>query len=524
MFGSSRPVALGALLLASTANCARAQDAAPLTPAQTESLQQALGLPDPALLAPDGGRVTVLGDGYVLRLPLDGGRAAAQIWGADYALRAKPLDGGRWAFDQLTLPPRFRVGPDGSDRDPGIRLRLTDATFAATADPSYSTAGSSRLGFAGMSAVVFDMHAYAAAQALTIESGAGKVDGDVAPSVAGRSDERGHAELANIRITAPTREPVHVLAGGFRVDWQLGGVDHAAVLALRAGTDALARAMNEPVPMPVPVPVPTPVPVAPDAPAAAAPDAAPAPPAPVEAESAPGAPPAAVRAVMRQLMPLARATFTSSNMSAEADQLNVIAGDDPSVHVDRVRLSLVGAAPAGKLDIALGVTVEGLSIPDERELAGLIPRRIVLSPHVSGVSVDDVSAIVDRLIDNPSFGADNLSDAVVALLSHGPVRLSLDGSDVDLGPTHLHATGAIATSSLRLHDATGTADVTATRLDALIQRLSLTPARREAFQALVFLKGLGKAEGDRTTWRVDFRGGKLLVNGQDFSAIIPVAP
>ena len=60
-----------------------------------------------------------------------------------------------------------------------------------------------------------------------------------------------------------------------------------------------------------------------------------------------------------------------------------------------------------------------------------------------------------------------------------------------------------------------------TGLDELIKRSSTTPELKQAGPVLIMLKGLGKPDGKQMVWKIAYDGGKMMVNGNDLSGMIP---
>jgi hypothetical protein len=68
---------------------------------------------------------------------------------------------------------------------------------------------------------------------------------------------------------------------------------------------------------------------------------------------------------------------------------------------------------------------------------------------------------------------------------------------------------------------TGSAVIRLTGYDALLQQASALPLAQSAVPVLIFLKGIGKPQGDAIEWDISYARKKMLVNGTDLSALIP---
>jgi hypothetical protein len=109
----------------------------------------------------------------------------------------------------------------------------------------------------------------------------------------------------------------------------------------------------------------------------------------------------------------------------------------------------------------------------------------------------------------------------MTVLNAHPATLAIDRLAIDTGPARITGHGRLTSSGPG--QAQGTATVRATGLDAAIKELAADPQAHQVLAGLLFLKGLGKVEGDATVWDLVFDGQKLLVNGTDISALAPGA-
>ena len=105
-----------------------------------------------------------------------------------------------------------------------------------------------------------------------------------------------------------------------------------------------------------------------------------------------------------------------------------------------------------------------------------------------------------------------------SLIAGNPAVVSLDTLDIDLGTSRLRASGQLAVASAE--DVTGKAEVRMTGLDALMRALGKVPEAAMATPVMLMLKGMGEQKGAETVWRVTYAANKVLVNGQDLSALL----
>jgi hypothetical protein len=148
----------------------------------------------------------------------------------------------------------------------------------------------------------------------------------------------------------------------------------------------------------------------------------------------------------------------------------------------------------------------------------LLPKRVVLAPRVSGPKMADVVALLERAIDNIGDDDFDMAGEAMQVLAGNPAVVSLDTLDIDLGTSRLRASGQLAVASAE--DVTGKAEVRMTGLDALMRALGKVPEAAMAAPVMLMLKGMGEQKGAETVWRVTYAANKVLVNGQDLSALL----
>ena len=110
----------------------------------------------------------------------------------------------------------------------------------------------------------------------------------------------------------------------------------------------------------------------------------------------------------------------------------------------------------------------------------------------------------------------------MAVLDAHPATVAIDSLLIDTGPARITGHGTLTVRGPG--DAQGSATLRATGIDAAMKELSADPEGQKALGMLIFLKGLAKPEGDALVWHLVFDGQKLLVNGNDVSAMAPPAP
>ena len=109
----------------------------------------------------------------------------------------------------------------------------------------------------------------------------------------------------------------------------------------------------------------------------------------------------------------------------------------------------------------------------------------------------------------------------MAMLGKGPIHVGLDQLAFDLGPATFEANGAYDIVSPTPAANSGTADIKATNLDDLMKVLSTDEQTKPGVAAIIFLKGIGKQDGNAISWHVEYKDSHILVNGTDMSQLIP---
>ena len=153
-------------------------------------------------------------------------------------------------------------------------------------------------------------------------------------------------------------------------------------------------------------------------------------------------------------------------------------------------------------------------------LARFMPSRVVLRPRLAGIDAAALRRTLDAAVDSPEPNA--LPGLAMAVLDGHPATVAIDSLLIDTGPARITGHGTLTVRGPG--EAQGSATLRATGIDAAMKELSADPEGQQALGMLVFLKGLAKPEGDALVWHLVFDGQKLLVNGNDVSAMAPPAP
>lgn len=508
-------ISAAALLLAGSAlSAVRAQDAGPLSLEQTESLAHALGIYDAAASerALGGDRIMPEGDHYVVRLPIDMGREGAMVSGGDTTLHAKPLEDGRWSFDSITLPASLLIGD--KDHDPlKVDFASTDLVYTAVVDPEHATTSTADLTLAAMKAHITgslpEKDKPATPLDIAVEGGKTEDHAVTTAAVDGRVDQTTTFTLADLSLNVAGDKPLKMGMSKLFGTMKVGGMAPERARALQAKLDEIQKMMKA-----TPAAAATPAPVTPtpdsNAPAIATSPAK----APMTAEQ---------KAALKEFVAILREAFRSVDLTGEIDDVTVSDQTNKGVTMSKLVISTVAAAPESKLDAKETIAMEGLTVADLPPglYARLVPRRVVFTPHVSGLPLDDVADMLNQMIDTPDADPSVLGPKVDAMLAKGPIRVAIDDLAFDVGPAGLTANGGVDVTSAVLPANAAKADIKVTHLDDLTKLLSSDPQLRQGVPFIIFLKGIGKQDGDVVTWHVESTNGQLTVNGQDMSQLMP---
>lgn len=189
-------------------------------------------------------------------------------------------------------------------------------------------------------------------------------------------------------------------------------------------------------------------------------------------------------------------------------------------HLDKFAIGFGFGAPEGRATMHLAIGLDGF---DSEEIPpgvyrDYLPRHVLLAQHIGGVPAEDLRALLLRASD--SEGKDpQLSADALALLGKGPVVYAIDALSLDIGPATLQGKGEMHFRSTADYD--GEAHLAMTGLDDLIKQANQIEELKQAAPVLLMVKGLGHQDGPTTTWDVTYKDGKLLVNGNDLGGMLP---
>ena len=465
---------------------------ADVTPEQAQALEQqlhdwlaallgtAVDVTDrPVRLTPDG-------DHYRVEIPMGAAADAVGLDAGDATItaEARPLPGDRWVLDDIAIPDSLHLATQGgSDPATDWSMKIADQHMSALVDPTLATASSFDADIRGQTSTSEGANGphtssveHYTAHTVWLPTGNGRVD------MLGNSMGDKLAASQAMPDGAPVTWSVDHIQSSVRID---------AVAANSLGT--ILRAAMAMVPTAL---------------AARQSGAAPA-----------GLPPKA-RTAARTLVAQLRNLWSGFTLDETLDHVRF---DANGVGGSIAKLGIGAAADTrdGKLDMHLTVAIDGIDSPEigAGPLHDYLPRHIQLSPHLYGVGVEDASQLLLRAIDSDGTNDNALMDDATQLLRKSPLTVGLDDVAFDLGPAHLNGSGEVHVAAK--NQMTGEADITVTGLDALIQQAASMPEMKQALPILIMLKGLGRQNGDATHWKITYNARKILVNGNDLSAMLP---
>jgi hypothetical protein len=443
-----------------------------------------------ALLGPQAGlgarpvQVVPQGDAFALTVPVAGplGQTPLTLAGPPATATLRRLDGGRWALDDIRLPTPLRVTVPGRTGESVWTATTQDQDQHAVVDPTLTTTSTWDGTVGGYATAWHGPEGERQTQAAHIRShlvwqpaGGGRVDlAETASSDLLASNARmAHAGLVSFSA-ARSQLALHI--EGLAPD-RLPALLHAALGAA----------------------------VAAEAPASAPPDHQ------------------RLSAAQRQVL-VAALDAAGGLLGGFGEQVRLedvhLAGNGLDMALRAAEFGLSAAAPDGRVRLRLHLALDGIDsgrLP-QGKLRAFVPRRLVLTPRMSGLSLARVLALLRDAAEDP----DNpmLVAEATALAQDGPLTLGLDDVALDLGQTSFTASGEVQVAGSG-GGMSGQARISATGLDALIHDAQAVPQMQPVLPTLLFLKGLGEIAGEATVWNVEVADGHVRVNGTDLGGLLP---
>jgi hypothetical protein len=488
-------LALTGLLAGGLPATARADDT---TPAQAADLQAQLrswfaSLAGPAAdVGPHPVQVSPEADHFLLSITVPDALAKLGMLppGLTETMKATPLDAGRWALDDLVIPnplvvrlPPAPVPAKAANDQPKtpaakpvpqtFTLKFDSQQFHGVFDPAFTTTSSFDSKMVGLHVTT-----------PTSETTTANISSHVSfePVADGRIDVIGVGDTKQSITTMqiPNSAPVRYTIDSSHSSGRIRGMSPANLAALIRSLTTL-------------------VPTLPDS----------------KDSLNPGQ-----RTLARAAVFALRDLFNDGEAKQTLHALKInAAGQNASV--DTIVMGMRAGVDDGKLQLQTSVSLEGFDSPQipAGVFRDYLPQKISLKPRISGVPSDDLIKLMLRAIDSDTSDRADLQEAGIALLGEGPLEVGIDDLEIDLGRAGITGHGSVDIAGPT--DITGEAEIAMMGLDALIKRANTTPQIKPIVPALLFLKGIGKANGETTVWNITYQDNKVMVNDTDMTAMLP---
>ncbi len=483
------PILRAAILAPLVAWAPAASHAADVTPEQARALEGQIrgwfaSIAGPDLpLAASPIQVTPAGDHFVLTYPPAGAATPANRWPTTTA-NARPAEGGRWTLDSMHVqtPATFTVNvpapakPGEPSRPPvptTYTLNYATQDGGGAWDPALATPSVINTAYTGCELA---SDTAGAKQVTTIERLTSATT--LRPVADGRVDAAfdltGTGYSLHTTLTDPAAgvPAIQLAARQLKVALAITGISRERSAQV---IPALARFAPQPGTLPGARPPPS---------------------------------PEAIRAVIQAMQGLA-----SGLTMTEVLNDFTVSGIGADVAATQFRLGLDAKSDGAFIRGALDLGLDGLALPSMglEAFADLMPRHIALRPYVSNVPTQEVLQLLQSQMENREGGLPPAQ--VAALFGHGGLKAGLESFALDIGGASF--AGKASVDLPAPNAASGTAQVTATEMDALLIRVQANPALAQAVPVIVFAKGIGRIENGKLVWDMQFDSSKLLVNGVD---------
>lgn len=455
------------------------------TPESAQALEQQLRDWVTQTLGPDAKiakrpvQITPSGDHYAIAVPFGDAPDAPRVT-AD----ARMTDGGRWNIDNIRLPSpaEFRINlpppkdaSDATGMTGPVTYKYTIGQQAGQIlfDPSYATAST-------LNSTVGNVDVQASGERLKQSShlDRGTSTTIIRPASNGRVDLVMDSTLEGYQINsaAGDTEPVKIGMGRVRFNGEVDGVSRERSVQIVQALVQLGAAMQTST-----------------------------------GSAPPKLDPKSAATLLEALADLA----SGMQFDESFERLTVSYGDMGGT-LRAARIGLAAKSDGGLLQTRIDLGAEGLDMPDLPlgPMAELIPNKVTIRPAVSGVPATGLLKLAKA---SENGGSPSPAD-IQALFSQGGITAGLESFAIDVAGASISGMGKLLFTSPEQFS--GTAQVAATNLDLLQQRVLAHPELAQAAPVIIFLKGIGRSAENRMVWDVTYRDGHLLVNNQDLTAMM----
>ena len=439
-------------------------------------------------------RVRLEGDHYRIEFPLEmprAGRPSPVMLSAS----ARPIAGGRWAFEgpELPSPASFTLNMPvpprkGQAPGPNIPVEFTIMTGSqdsrGTYDPSFATPSTLTT-----NARDVQVRAQSASTDQLTKMGQSSSTTTLRPSGSNRVDFMGEGTVEGYTSTSRSQDGQLVELSAQHAQATVGitalSRDRAATMlpaAARVATGFLAGA--------------------------SASGGAPA--------IGPSVDPQLLRTIVQSLQDLASEFTLNETFDGVAFRSGTYNGA-----MNQARVGMGAKSEAGLLQAYVDLGLDGLILPDAAPgaMAELMPRKVALRPVLTGVPTEELIQWLGAAADAKD-GA--RPPGIAPLFRRAGVSAGLDSFALDIGTTSFAGIGKL--TALSPDDLAGQAQITASNFDELIARVNAVPELAGVLPLFVFAKGVSQTMEGRLVWNLAYRDNKLLVNGTDLLAMMGRPP
>jgi hypothetical protein len=473
-------------LLALASGPARAQSGGADADALKASVMQVLSLATFGMISmPDQGiAVTQEGRDYRMRLPLSGFAAPAD---AAVVARARPLAGGRVDIESMVFPSSGLIDvPLATGLTNRVEFSVGRQTISGTVDPTLATESTYTADF-GDVRIATAQGEHHGEQTIdhVATDGTFSTGGDGRLTFMAQSRGTGFHMIGHGPNGFTSDTSARALAGHFSVE----GLDRnrgARLLAAFRGLVAAGAEARE-----------------------------------QRAESPPGQPNPGISSKQRQDLGAMVAAVDGLLNRIEVDEtmeevhFSVGTATGGAVGtIGSLRLAMTGDAAEDRLNTRLGVTLEGIAVPDLAvEAGGLIPHHVDLKTVLAGVPVARLKALL-REAARDHTNSSQLEAQARSLLSDPQARIAIETLAFDAGP--LSVTGSAKLLPRASGQLGGEIHIVARGVDALLAQVQRQPNLQQAMPLIFMAKGMGRAQGDSLVWDIALGDGPPTINGTRF--------
>jgi hypothetical protein len=244
----------------------------------------------------------------------------------------------------------------------------------------------------------------------------------------------------------------------------------------------------------------------------------------------PGVTPAAgapAKGIPPEARPAAHALLmAASNLVSGYDQTIALrqfqfAGSGRSISIDRISIGLGGSSAGGKLAMHMPVVIDGLKISDLPSTFWRTyqPRHIAFTPRASGMPVAALTDLISHAIDQDSASDPKNEQMLKDAVAKSPPEVGFDDIALEMGTAKL--TGSFSMLATFSNNIVAHAAIRFVGYDTVLADINSHPEMKQAGAMMIFAKGLAKPDGNALVWNISFENKKLLVNGNDMSAMVP---